>query len=240
MAACHCRRCHLSFADRPAFDAHRRLARPCLHPAMLGMELLDDCGWGGQLATPRKDSRGEAVPIPGPSTGQSENKADVSKTLLNPRPTIPQAPPAIKPGEGGVLNRYSRLVARMLAFIQRKAPFHIVDSRLIVDSSPNPECRAVGLSTHVLDAARGCPAAAVAVAVHQRHGTQWQLVGAGATDADGRYRHAGGSAGRYHAVSGQVGFYPEVSVVFEITGADLHYHVPLLLSPFAYSTYRGS
>ena len=46
--------------------------------------------------------------------------------------------------------------------------------------------------------------------------------------------------GAYHAASGLVGFYPEVSVVFEITDADLHYHVPLLLSPFAYSTYRGS
>ena len=46
MAACHCLRCHLSFADRPAYDAHRRLARPCLHPAVLGMELLGDRGWG--------------------------------------------------------------------------------------------------------------------------------------------------------------------------------------------------
>ena len=112
------------------------------------------------------------------------------------------------------------------------------------------------LSTHVLDAARGYPPAAVAVALHQRHRTQWQLVGAGATDADGRYRHAGELAGQeglparvyrldfdigaYHAASGQVGFYPEVSVVFEIADADLHYHVHLLLSPFAYSTYRGS
>ena len=47
-AACHCLRCHLSFADRPAYDAHRRLARPCLHPTLLGMELLGDRGWAGQ------------------------------------------------------------------------------------------------------------------------------------------------------------------------------------------------
>lgn len=39
-------RCHLSFADRPAYDAHRVLARPCLHPALLGQELIDDKGWG--------------------------------------------------------------------------------------------------------------------------------------------------------------------------------------------------
>jgi hypothetical protein len=46
MAACHCGKRHLSFADRPAFDAHRRLAKPCLHPAVLGMELLGDRGRG--------------------------------------------------------------------------------------------------------------------------------------------------------------------------------------------------
>ena len=51
-AAAHCLRCHRSFADRPAYDAHRRLARPCLHPAVLGMEPLDDrgCGWAARDA----------------------------------------------------------------------------------------------------------------------------------------------------------------------------------------------
>jgi hypothetical protein len=46
MAVCHCQKCHYSFADRPAYDAHRGLARPCLHPALLGMEPLGDRGWG--------------------------------------------------------------------------------------------------------------------------------------------------------------------------------------------------
>ena len=46
LAACHCGKCHRSFADRPAYDAHRRLARPCLPPVVLGMELLGDRGWG--------------------------------------------------------------------------------------------------------------------------------------------------------------------------------------------------
>ena len=45
-AACHCLRCHRSFADRPAYDAHARLGRDCLHPAVLGMEPLDNRGWG--------------------------------------------------------------------------------------------------------------------------------------------------------------------------------------------------
>ncbi|MGH3341139.1 MAG: hydroxyisourate hydrolase, partial [Propionibacteriaceae bacterium] len=46
--------------------------------------------------------------------------------------------------------------------------------------------------------------------------------------------------GAYFVATGQQGFYPEVSVVFEVTEPTRHYHVPLLLSPFAYSTYRGS
>ena len=46
MAVCHCGKCHLSFADRPAFDAHRVPMRPCLHPAVLGIEPLDNRRWG--------------------------------------------------------------------------------------------------------------------------------------------------------------------------------------------------
>ncbi len=45
-AVCHCSKCHLSFADRPAFDAHVVIMRPCIHPALLGMEPLDNRGWG--------------------------------------------------------------------------------------------------------------------------------------------------------------------------------------------------
>jgi 5-hydroxyisourate hydrolase len=86
-------------------------------------------------------------------------------------------------------------------------------------------------------------------------GTEWQGLADGVTDADGRYRFSdrGGSdqlpagtyrvefdTGSYFSASGQVGFYPEVSVTFEITDPAAHHHVPLLLSPFAYSTYRGS
>ena len=48
------------------------------------------------------------------------------------------------------------------------------------------------------------------------------------------------ATGEYFAATGQTGFYPEVPVIFEVTDTGRHYHVPLLLSPFAYSTYRGS
>jgi 5-hydroxyisourate hydrolase len=108
------------------------------------------------------------------------------------------------------------------------------------------------LSTHVLDAGTGRPAADVAVTLHRRAGEGWDPVGDGVTDEDGRCRTLAPDGleaetyrltfqtGAYFAASGQAGFYPEVSVVFEVTEPDRHHHVPLLLSPFAYSTYRGS
>jgi 5-hydroxyisourate hydrolase len=108
------------------------------------------------------------------------------------------------------------------------------------------------LSTHVLDAASGQPAVGVRVTLDRREGGGWRPLGEGVTDDDGRVRDlaAGGlgagahrlvfATGEYFAASGQTGFYPEVSVVFEVTDPNRHYHVPLLLSPYAFSTYRGS
>jgi 5-hydroxyisourate hydrolase len=108
------------------------------------------------------------------------------------------------------------------------------------------------LSTHVLDAASGQPAAGVRVALHRRDGDGWEPLGEAVTDGDGRVRDLapGGlgagvhrlvfATGEYFAATGQAGFYPEVPVVFEISDTGRHYHVPLLLSPFAFSTYRGS
>jgi 5-hydroxyisourate hydrolase len=108
------------------------------------------------------------------------------------------------------------------------------------------------LSTHVLDASSGRPAANVSVSLHRRVADGWKSVGDGVTDEDGRCRTLAPEGleaavyrltfdtGSYFAASGQTGFYPEVSVVFEVTEPARHHHVPLLLSPFAYSTYRGS
>jgi 5-hydroxyisourate hydrolase len=108
------------------------------------------------------------------------------------------------------------------------------------------------LSTHVLDAASGRPATGVRVTLARRDGDGWQSLGEAVTDDDGRAHDLapGGlgagthrlvfATGEYFAATGQTGFYPEVPVVFEITDTDRHYHVPLLLSPFAFSTYRGS
>ncbi|MFD8481533.1 hydroxyisourate hydrolase [Kitasatospora sp. NPDC059673] len=108
-----------------------------------------------------------------------------------------------------------------------------------------------GISTHVLDTSLGRPAGGVPVELAVRTEDGWQLLGACATDADGRAADlpavAGGSVARllfdtatYRAGPGQQPFFPEVSVVFTVAPDQLHYHVPLLLNPFGYSVYRGS
>ena len=109
-----------------------------------------------------------------------------------------------------------------------------------------------GITTHVLDTSRGRPAAGVPVVLERAVNSGWQPVGRGTTDADGRARDLLSSApedGRYRLTFdtdtyfrsvGATGFYPEVSVTFVVARGEDHYHVPLLLSPFGYSTYRGS
>ena len=104
------------------------------------------------------------------------------------------------------------------------------------------------LSTHVLDTSVGAAAKGVAVVLEQG-GTR---IGDGVTDADGRIGTIGPdrldagdytlrfATGAYFADSGRDAFYPEVVVVFTIADADQHYHVPVLLNPFGYGTYRGT
>ncbi|WP_448623750.1 hydroxyisourate hydrolase [Geodermatophilus sp. URMC 64] len=107
------------------------------------------------------------------------------------------------------------------------------------------------LSTHVLDAVAGAPAAGVPVALDRRSapGSDWTAVARGTTDDDGRISGVAPAPlepGVYRLVfdtdaytAGAAAFYPEIAIVFRIT-EERHYHVPVLLSPFAYSTYRGS
>jgi 5-hydroxyisourate hydrolase len=111
----------------------------------------------------------------------------------------------------------------------------------------------VTLSTHVLDATSGQPAAGVGVLLETFGDAGWTEVATGLTDGDGRLRDWLPPAvpgvgmhrllfdtGAYYARAGVRTFYPAVTVNFVIDRANEHYHVPLLLSPFAYSTYRGS
>ena len=102
----------------------------------------------------------------------------------------------------------------------------------------------ISLSTHVLDAATGSPASGVRVELLGPDGA----IGAGVTDADGRLKDWGAdlepcTTYRLRFVTaGLSEFFPEVVITFRVDPAepDRHYHVPLLLAPFAYSTYRGS
>jgi 5-hydroxyisourate hydrolase len=106
------------------------------------------------------------------------------------------------------------------------------------------------VSTHVLDAVSGRPA--VGVAARLEGGSGSSLIASGTTDHDGRIADLGPvdldpgtyrltfDTGGYFACAGRSGFYPEVVLTFSIDDPAAHYHVPLLLSPFAYSTYRGS
>jgi 5-hydroxyisourate hydrolase len=112
----------------------------------------------------------------------------------------------------------------------------------------------VTVSTHILDAVAGAPARGVSVELSVRDdGGSWRPVESGVTDADGRLRFAAETAGGvyrltfatglYFSDQGRAGFYPEVVITFSAAAADDapgHFHVPLLLSPYAYSTYRGS
>lgn len=108
------------------------------------------------------------------------------------------------------------------------------------------------ITTHILNTAAGCPAAHVAVELSTRSGTGWTTIATGQTDSDGRARELGPenlepgdyrltfAIGEYFANQGVSTFFPEVTLTFTLADADEHYHVPLLISPFAYSTYRGS
>lgn len=110
------------------------------------------------------------------------------------------------------------------------------------------------ITTHVLDTAHGHPAADVAVVLEELTESGWIVVGGGSTDADGRLRTLlqPGSlktgtyrlifdTGAYFTAKDITGyFYPQAVVVFAVRDTTQHYHVPLLLSPYGYSTYRGS
>ena len=110
------------------------------------------------------------------------------------------------------------------------------------------------ITTHVLDISLGSPAAGVPVTLEVEAAGGWKLVGKASTNADGRIKDLVSSdvslatgvyrlifdTGAYFASRQRETFYPNVTVIFRINDQSQHYHVPLLLSPFGYSTYRGS
>ncbi len=110
------------------------------------------------------------------------------------------------------------------------------------------------ITTHILDTSTGTPAANIPLHLSKRVDGQWLDIASGISDQDGRVGDliddgcvldAGDyklffDTAHYFTSLGKPGFYPWVEVVFSIAGDGRHYHIPLLLSPFGYSTYRGS
>jgi 5-hydroxyisourate hydrolase len=113
---------------------------------------------------------------------------------------------------------------------------------------------AMSISTHVLDTAMGQPAAGIRVQLERREQDGWRPVATAETNGDGRvpnllpeglsiipgeYRLTF-ETGRYFAAMSTSTLYPAISIVIEAAAGQSHYHVPLLLSPFGYTTYRGT
>lgn len=110
------------------------------------------------------------------------------------------------------------------------------------------------VTTHVLDIAHGVPARGVGVEIEEKRGSGWVLLGSGKTDSDGRLRdlladnsplHEGVYrlrffTGDYFSRLGIAALHPLVEIVFNAKNEGEHCHIPLLVSPHAYSTYRGS
>ncbi len=112
----------------------------------------------------------------------------------------------------------------------------------------------MGISTHILDTAVGRPAVGVGISLARKDGTVWTPLRHVHTDEDGRARHLlpdnhvletgtfrlRFETAAYFEANAVKGLYPYVDIVFEIDHPGQHYHIPLLLTPNGYTTYRGS
>ena len=110
------------------------------------------------------------------------------------------------------------------------------------------------ITTHVLDTSRGQPAVDLPVSLHQMTGDTWQCIAEAKTNRQGRISDLLGDGHVlekgiyklkfetriYFDTAGESTFYPHVDVIFDVDASGQHYHIPLLLSAFGYSTYRGS
>ena len=109
------------------------------------------------------------------------------------------------------------------------------------------------LTTHILDTTKGKPAQGVRLSLYKQHNEKWKEIGIGTTNSDGRvadllkkdvlldlgiYKMRF-ETGEYFDKQGIQSFYPFVDIIFNITSKE-HYHIPLLISPHGYNTYRGS
>ena len=156
------------------------------------------------------------------------------------------------------LQRAIVLFARFLAILALAIMFVIFDDfgknhRVSKQFHKRRNCMSA-ITTHILDISTGFPARGVSVTLEQETSEGWKIIGEGQTDNDGRVRDLLASdsdlqigkyrltfdTGNYFSNQQREGFYPQVTVAFIVRNTAQHYHVPLLLSPFGYSTYRGS
>lgn len=104
------------------------------------------------------------------------------------------------------------------------------------------------ISTHILDTTKGVPAANVDVVLEQKQGEAWKLIGKDKTNTDGRIvydcpKEKGIYRLTFHIqdyFKGEEHFFLDTPIIFEVKSTERKYHVPLLLNPYGYSTYRGS
>lgn len=129
----------------------------------------------------------------------------------------------------------------MIRFIQRS-----VLTAVLLTSVP----ALADVSVHVLDTNQGLPGQGVDVRFYQQLNGEWQLLSEQTTNAQGRINSFALGDGEHYRVVFDVApffkqqhidsFYSEIPVDFNVTDKTAHYHIPLLLSPYAYSTYRGN
>lgn len=145
-------------------------------------------------------------------------------------------------------------ITQRFSFVLVCLPLLITALLNAAESVDNPPAKRTPISTHVLNNASGKPASGVSVVLQYQAGKTWEELGRGLTDLQGRaadlylskkplqmgtYRLVY-ETGVYFKGQGTKTFFPQVEIIFEVEKTDEHYHVPLLLSPFGYSTYRGS
>lgn len=128
----------------------------------------------------------------------------------------------------------------------------VLSAALLLSAIATPAV-AADISTHVLDLARGVGGKAVPVTLSKRaQDGQWQQVATATTDGDGRVRKFGDSKGfdigiyrlqfdmAHYPDAAATPFFPEITLTFQVTDAAGHFHVPVVVSPYGYSTYRGN
>ncbi|KFB38941.1 AGAP000415-PA-like protein [Anopheles sinensis] len=150
------------------------------------------------------------------------------------------------------------LAAVLVLLIARTGSVAQAASASAVKISAGSDSTMQNLSTHILDTSRGKPAPEVPVTLYRQTGGQvWTKIGAGITDGDGRFREFFATDGpqpglqtgvyklhfevsSYFRSRSVESLYPFIEVVFAVADPNQHYHIPLLLNAFGYSTYRGS